>query len=78
VLSGLTQGAFDRAAGHEDEELDVLRDDLDRFVRFYSFLSQVVPFLTAGSEKLYARSRGSSRSGSASVVSAEGSRSTCR
>ncbi len=57
VLSGLTQGAFDRAAALGDEELELFRDDLDRFVRFYSFLSQVVPYLTAGSEKLYAFAR---------------------
>ena len=35
----------------------MFRDDLDRFVRFYSFLSQVVPYLTPGSEKLYAFAR---------------------
>lgn len=38
-------------------KLDEFRDDLDRFVRFYSFLSQVVPYLTQDSEKLYAFSR---------------------
>lgn len=57
VLSGQTQGAFDRAADLPDEKLDEFRDDLDRLVRFYSFLSQVVPYLTQDSEKLYAFSR---------------------
>jgi type I restriction enzyme R subunit len=57
VLSGLTQGAFDRAAGLDDVDLDRLRDDLDRFVRFYGFLAQVVPYLTQESEKLYAFAR---------------------
>jgi type I restriction enzyme R subunit len=57
VLSGVTQGAFDRAADLEEDELELFRDDLDRFVRFYSFLSQVVPYLTASSEKLYAFAR---------------------
>lgn len=57
ALSGRTQGAFDRAADLADEKLDEFRDDLDRFVRFYSFLSQVVPYLTESSEKLYAFSR---------------------
>jgi type I restriction enzyme R subunit len=57
VLSGLTQAAFDRAAELDDDDLEQLRDDLDRFVRFYAFLSQVVPYLTQRSEKLYAFSR---------------------
>ncbi len=57
VLSGRTQGAFDRANNLDDEELEQLRDDLDRFVRFYSFLSQVVPYLTQDSEKLFAFAR---------------------
>ena len=57
LLSGQTQGAFNRAADLADEKLDEFRDDLDRFVRFYSFLSQVVPYLTQDSEKLYAFSR---------------------
>lgn len=57
VLSGRTQAAFDRARELDDERLDELRDDLDRFVRFYSFLSQVVPYLTAESEKLFAFAR---------------------
>ncbi|MEJ7894763.1 MAG: type I restriction endonuclease [Solirubrobacteraceae bacterium] len=57
VLSGQTQGAFDRAGALDDEALDAFRDDLDRFVRFYSFLSQVVPYLTAASETLYVYAR---------------------
>ncbi|HEY4277552.1 MAG TPA: DEAD/DEAH box helicase family protein [Conexibacter sp.] len=57
ALSGRTQGAFDRANDLDDEDLDRLRDDLDRFVRFYSFLSQVVPYLTQDSEKLFAFAR---------------------
>lgn len=57
VLSGKTQGAFDRASALEDEGLDAFRDDLDRFVRYYAFLAQVVPYLTAHSEKLYAYAR---------------------
>ncbi len=57
VLSGRTQAAYDRAGDFEDDDLDELRDDLDRFVRFYSFLSQVAPYLTADSEKLFAFAR---------------------
>ncbi|MDA0181716.1 type I restriction endonuclease [Solirubrobacter phytolaccae] len=57
VLSGLTQSAFDRATDLEDDDLDQLREDLDRFVRFYAFLAQVVPYLTQQSEKLYAFAR---------------------
>jgi type I restriction enzyme R subunit len=57
VLSGLTQSAFDRAAELDDDDLVALRDDLDRFVRFYAFLSQVVPYLPVDSEKLYAYAR---------------------
>jgi type I restriction enzyme, R subunit len=57
VLSGRTQAAFERARELDDEQLEQLRDDLDRFVRFYSFLSQVVPYLTADSEKLFAFAR---------------------
>lgn len=57
VLSGRTQGAFDRATALEPDELESFRDDLDRFVRFYSFLSQVVPYLTGESEHLYAYAR---------------------
>jgi len=57
VLSGRTQAAFDRARELGDVELEQLRDDLDRFVRFYSFLSQVVPYLTVESEKLFAFAR---------------------
>jgi type I restriction enzyme R subunit len=57
ALSGLTQAAFDRAAALQQDELEQFRDDLDRFVRFYGFLSQVVPYLTARSETLYAFAR---------------------
>jgi type I restriction enzyme R subunit len=51
VLSGLTQAAFERAARLDENDLEQFRDDLDRFVRFYSFLSQIVPYLTEDSER---------------------------
>jgi type I restriction enzyme R subunit len=56
-LSGATQAAFDRAQELDDEQLDGFRDALDRFVRFYAFLAQVVPHLPPETEKLYVFSR---------------------
>jgi type I restriction enzyme, R subunit len=53
ALSGATQAAYDRIQELDDEERDALRDALDRFTRFYGFLSQVIPFVPPETEKLY-------------------------
>ncbi len=45
--------AVDRFYALEDEEQEAFRDELGRFVRIYSFLSQVVSFTDAGLERDY-------------------------
>ena len=45
--------AVDRFNALEDEEQETFRDELGRFVRIYSFLSQVVSFTDAGLERYY-------------------------
>ena len=45
--------AVDRFNALEDEEQEAFRDALGRFVRIYSFLSQVVSFTDAGLERDY-------------------------
>ena len=45
--------AIDRFYALEDDEQDAFRDVLDRFVRTYSFLSQVVRFADVGLERDY-------------------------
>ena len=45
--------AVDRFFSLEEDEQDSFRDDLGRFVRYYSFLSQVVPFGDATLERDY-------------------------
>ncbi len=45
--------AMDRFDALEDEEQDGFRDALNRFVRIYSFLSQVVSFTDSGLERDY-------------------------
>ncbi|MFN8133127.1 MAG: type I restriction endonuclease [Solirubrobacteraceae bacterium] len=57
VLSGATQHAFDAAQHLDDDELRALREALDRFVRFYRFLAQVLPYIPPETEKLYVFSR---------------------
>ncbi|MEA2442538.1 MAG: type restriction enzyme subunit [Thermoleophilaceae bacterium] len=62
VLSGATQAAFDRVQALDDEEAaeggrDEFRDALERFTRFYSFLSQVIPYVPPETEKLYVFAR---------------------
>lgn len=53
ALSRMTQAAYDRARQLSEEELDELRDTLDAFVRAYSFLSQVLPYIPLQTENLY-------------------------
>lgn len=45
LLSTSTQGAYDCAAALDAEQRGELRDALNRFVRFYGFLAQVVPYV---------------------------------
>jgi type I restriction enzyme R subunit len=52
-LSTLTQAALDRANALEDDDLEEFKADIDRFVRFYSFLSQVLPYVPPATERLY-------------------------
>jgi type I restriction enzyme R subunit len=52
-LSTLTQAALDRANALDDEDLEELKADIDRFVRFYAFLSQVLPYVPPATERLY-------------------------
>ncbi len=53
ILSTSTQGACDRALGLEADEQRELRDALERFVRFYGFLAQVLPWVPAETEVLF-------------------------
>jgi len=53
ILSTSTQGAYDRALALEVEEERELRDALERFVRFYGFLAQVLPWVPAETEVLF-------------------------
>jgi len=53
ALSGATQAAYDRARELPEKKFDELRDALDRFVRFYAFLSQVIPYVPPETESLY-------------------------
>ena len=53
ILSTSTQGSYDRALGLEAEELAAFKDALNRYVRFYSFLAQVLPFVPAEWEVLF-------------------------
>ncbi|WP_217913853.1 type I restriction endonuclease subunit R [Miltoncostaea marina] len=52
-LSARCQRSFAAAAELEPEGLHGFRGDLDRFVRFYKFLSQIVPFLAVEHEALF-------------------------
>lgn len=52
-LSTLTQAALDRANALDEDELEGFKADIDRFVRFYTFLSQVLPYVPPATERLY-------------------------
>ncbi len=53
LLSARSQNSYAAAQELEADERFELRSDLDRFVRFYKFLSQVVPYLAVEHEKLF-------------------------
>jgi type I restriction enzyme R subunit len=62
ALSGATQAAFDRVQAVDEDETsdggkDAFREALERFTRFYSFLSQVIPYIPPDTEQLYVFSR---------------------
>jgi len=47
------QAALDRANALDDDDLEKVKADIDRFVRFYAFLSQVLPYVPPATERLY-------------------------
>ena len=53
LLSTSTQCAYDRAIALDSEPRSELRDALNRFVRFYGFLAQVVPYVPPQTEVLF-------------------------
>lgn len=53
LLSGRTQNSDVAALELDPDDRFEFRGDLDRFVRFYKFLGQVVPYLTVEHEKLF-------------------------
>jgi len=53
LLSTTTESAYQAALALDDDARAVLRDDLQRYVRHYAFLSQVVPYITPEDETLY-------------------------
>ena len=53
LLSTATQGAYDRAVALDADRLGELRDALNRFLRFYGFLAQVVPYIPPQTETLF-------------------------
>jgi type I restriction enzyme, R subunit len=53
VLSTSTQSAYDSARALDGDTLQVLRDALNRFTRFYGFLSQALPYVPPDTEVLY-------------------------
>ncbi len=57
ILSTSTQGSYGRATELEAERLAEFKDALNRYVRFYSFLAQVLPYVPAESEVLFQFSR---------------------
>ena len=70
ILSTSTQSAFEAAQALEKDTRREFRDALDRFVRFYGFLSQALPWIPPETEVLYqfskvlgARLRGESADG---------------
>lgn len=52
-LMTLTDAAFSAARELDDDERLALLDALRRFLRFYSFLSQVLPFVPPDTERLH-------------------------
>jgi len=52
-LTPLTDGPFAAAQELDDDERLAFVDALRRFLRFYSFLSQVLPFVPPATEQLY-------------------------
>ena len=57
ALAAGTQAAYDRARNLSEEKLDEFRDTLDRFTRFYAFLSQVLTYVPPETENLYVFSK---------------------
>ena len=53
VLSTSTQSAYDSARALDGDTLQELRDALNRFTRFYGFLSQALPYIPPDTEVLY-------------------------
>lgn len=53
ILSTSTQGSYDRALALESDRLADFKDALNRYVRFYSFLAQVLPYVPAEHEVLF-------------------------
>ena len=53
LLSARCQNSYAAAQELDADERFEFRSDLDRFVRFYKFLSQVVPYLAVEHEKLF-------------------------
>lgn len=57
LLSTTTESAYRAAVALADDARAVFRDDLQRFVRHYAFLAQVVPYIAPEDETLYLFSR---------------------
>ncbi|MFN8132531.1 MAG: type I restriction endonuclease [Solirubrobacteraceae bacterium] len=57
LLSTTTEAAYRAAVALEDDARAVFREDLQRFVRHYAFLAQVVPYIAPDDETLYLFSR---------------------
>jgi type I restriction enzyme R subunit len=53
LLSARSQASYAAAQELDPDDRFVFRGDLDRFVRFYKFLSQIVPYLAVDHEKLF-------------------------
>jgi type I restriction enzyme R subunit len=53
LLSARCQNSYAAAQELDEDDRFDFRGDLDRFVRFYKFLSQVVPYLAVEQEKLF-------------------------
>jgi type I restriction enzyme R subunit len=53
LLSARSQRSYAAALELDDDDRLEFRGDLDRFVRFYKFLSQIAPYLAVDHEKLF-------------------------
>ncbi len=53
ILSTSTQSAFDAAQALDKDSRREFREALDRFVRFYGFLAQALPWIPPATEVLY-------------------------